>query len=670
MRLHFKIIIPVVILLIAVITALSGMSFYFTKELIENNMSQLTQSKLDETRSIISNKLEAISAKKQEIKKQNLDKARLIASVINHNPETVENVVSLFNMAASLGVDEIHITDENGVVKWTTAKSFFNMDYKSVESMKPFLEGLKDANFGLAQDPTIRSFDNVLFQYAGVGRRDKPGIVQIGISPKNLQSELKDLDISSISKETTFGINGGVIIVDKDTDTVLSHKDESVQGKKAAEFEWGIRIREDDQNEFRFIRDGIEYFMKYQVSDGYIVCAEIPVTEFTQGLDALLKRTAMISVAALILCIVIILLLLRVNIVKEIEKLRELVRIIGDGDLTKSVDIRSSKEFSILSEGINLMNNNLKEMIEKCFEMTRSLSESGKKLSDSADISSKGAAEVATTINELAKAANEQADGATKGALTAKDILDKAKSISRNIEDTVKNTELTKDTVLAGVDIIKYQNEKMKESVSSAENLGNSINDLSKRASEIGDITEVITGIANQTNMLALNAAIEAARAGEIGKGFAVVADEVRKLAEGATKSALKISEIIAEIQLSVENAKRQADESIKVIEEQQTAVKQTEEAFIKINNVTQEAVNQVERIAEATENIINGIHEIVDIVEAQAAVSQESAAGTEEITASMEEQTAAIEEVAQIASDLTTVVEELNALINRFRIE
>jgi len=209
----------------------------------------------------------------------------------------------------------------------------------------------------------------------------------------------------------------------------------------------------------------------------------------------------------------------------------------------------------------------------------------------------------------------------------------------------------------------------MKESVLSAEDLGSSINDLSKRADEIGDITEVITGIANQTNMLALNAAIEAARAGEIGKGFAVVADEVRKLAEGATKSALKISEIIAEIQSGIGNAKIQADKSIRVIEEQQTAVKQTEEAFIKINNVTQEAVNQVGRIAEATENIISGIHKIVDIVEAQAAVSQESAAGTEEITASMQEQTSAIEEVAQIANDLAEVVGELNALISKFKI-
>ncbi len=174
---------------------------------------------------------------------------------------------------------------------------------------------------------------------------------------------------------------------------------------------------------------------------------------------------------------------------------------------------------------------------------------------------------------------------------------------------------------------------------------------LGNRAESIGQVMEVISDIADQTNLLALNAAIEAARAGEAGRGFAVVADEVRKLAEKTMTATKEVGQAIRGIQEGTRDNIDNVKQAVRTIEEASTLAITSGEVLQTIVSLVENASDEVGAIAASAQQ--------------QSATSEQIHHSVEEINTISTETFRAMSQAAQAVHELAQQSHTLRSLMS-----
>ena len=277
--------------------------------------------------------------------------------------------------------------------------------------------------------------------------------------------------------------------------------------------------------------------------------------------------------------------------------------------------------------------------------------------SQALDISNRVAAaseQLSAQVEQVNRGTEVQRDRIGSTATAMEEMNATVLEVARSAGKASEQAEATRSKAQQGTELVNNVIGAIHQVNTVAVELQTNMQELGAQAESIGGVMNVISDIADQTNLLALNAAIEAARAGEAGRGFAVVADEVRKLAEKTMSATTEVGSSIRGIQSSTAN-------NITRVGKAATSVQEATE----LAGTSGTALQEILHLADNNSTLISGI---ATAAEEQSATSEEINRAIEEVNRIAAETSSGMMQSSSAVQELSHMAQELKALLDRLR--
>ena len=332
--------------------------------------------------------------------------------------------------------------------------------------------------------------------------------------------------------------------------------------------------------------------------------------------------------------------------------------------------VKRSDELGSLGRSNVKLASTLKDIVSEAKKCTEELGDASANLKKVSMDTTVAIRSVKNSVNDINKATSSQAKDTETASENVGVISTAINDTAMEVKQLDNNAELMKAKSEEALEILEELKGITDEAGQAINVIYEQTNKTNSSAKSIEEAVNLISDIANQTNLLSLNASIEAARAGEAGQGFAVVATEISALSEQTNNSAHMIKTVIDSLLRDSNNAVATMDKVQEIIVKQNDNVDRTVKIFNELEDNITITVTTSAKISSDVKALEEARNVVEDALQNLSAVAEENAAGTEETSNSMDRVGNVINKVSSAALSLADMSERLDLTMSAFNID